>query len=64
MYNDFQFTYAYGKAQLYLGIDNAFNTKAPRLITGLPGNTTGAETDAGTYDAIGRRFYVGVRMAF
>ena len=64
VYNDFQFTYAYGKAQLYLGIDNAFNTKAPRLITGLPGNTTGAETDAGTYDAIGRRFYVGVRMAF
>ena len=64
VYNDFQFTYAYKKAQFYLGIDNAFDTKAPRLITGLPDSTTGAETDAGTYDAIGRRYYVGVRMAF
>lgn len=64
VYNDFQFTYQYKTAQFYLGIDNAFDTKSPLLITGLPGNTTGAETDAGTYDAIGRRYYVGVRMSF
>lgn len=63
-YTDFQFTYQHKKAQFYLGIDNAFDTKSPLLITGLPGNTTGAETDAGTYDAIGRRYYVGVRMSF
>jgi iron complex outermembrane recepter protein len=64
VYNDFQFTYTYKKAQFYLGIDNAFDTKPPMLITGLPGNVTGAETDASTYDAIGRRYYLGVRMAF
>jgi iron complex outermembrane receptor protein len=64
VYNDFQFTYNIGKTQLYLGLDNAFDTKAPRIITGLPDNTTGAETDAGTYDAIGRRWYAGVRMSF
>lgn len=64
LYNDFQFTYNYGKAQFYLGIDNAFDAKAPKLISGLPSNTTGAETDASTYDAIGRRYYAGVRMSF
>jgi iron complex outermembrane receptor protein len=62
-YNDFQFTYDLRKqVQLYLGIDNAFNTKPAPIISGLPGNTTGTETDASTYDAIGRRYYVGVRV--
>lgn len=64
VYNDFQFTYTLGKATFYAGLDNAFGTKAPPIITGLPGNTTGAETDAGTYDPIGRRYYGGVRVAF
>jgi iron complex outermembrane recepter protein len=62
-YNDFQFTYAPTKStELYLGINNAFDTKAPPIITGLPSNNTGAETDAGTYDPIGRRWYVGIRV--
>jgi iron complex outermembrane recepter protein len=62
-YNDFQFTYAPTKSsELYLGIQNAFDTKAPPIISGLPGSNTGAETDAGTYDAIGRRWYVGIRI--
>jgi iron complex outermembrane recepter protein len=30
----------------------------------LPGNVTGAETAADVYDAIGRRFYTGVRVTF
>jgi iron complex outermembrane receptor protein len=64
VYNDFQVTYNFRKAQFYIGIDNAFDTKAPPLISGLPSNTTGAETDASTYDAIGRRYYAGVRMSF
>ena len=64
MDNDFQVTYNFRKAQFYIGIDNAFDTKAPPLISGLPSNTTGAETDASTYDAIGRRYYAGVRMSF
>jgi outer membrane receptor protein involved in Fe transport len=62
-YNDFQFTYDVRKSmQLYLGLDNAFNAKAPPIITGLPGNKTGTETDTSTYDAIGRRYYLGLRV--
>jgi iron complex outermembrane receptor protein len=64
VYNDFQLTYSLRKnVDLYVGVDNAFDTKAPPIISGLPGNSTGAETDAGTYDAIGRRYYVGLRMS-
>jgi outer membrane receptor protein involved in Fe transport len=63
VYNDFQLSYeALKQVELYAGIDNAFDVKPPRIISGLPGNTTGAETDAGTYDAIGRRYYVGMRI--
>jgi len=64
VYFDLQGSYKYGKAQFYVGVNNLFNTKAPPIISGLPGDTTGAETDAGTYDAIGRRYYVGMRYSF
>ena len=50
--------------EFYVGGDNLLNTAPPPIISGLPGNTTGAETDASTYDAIGRRFYAGVRIKF
>jgi iron complex outermembrane receptor protein len=63
VYNDFQLSYEMRKnVELYVGIDNAFDTKPPGIISGLPGSTTGAETDAGTYDAIGRRYYFGFRV--
>ena len=62
-YQDFQLTFApWKKTEFYLGIDNAFNTKAPPIVSGLPGTDTGTETDAGTYDPIGRRYYFGVRV--
>ncbi len=50
--------------EAYVGANNLFNVSPPPLISGLPGNTTGAETDAGTYDAIGRRVYAGLRVRF
>lgn len=56
--------YAGDNYEFYFGADNLLNTAPPPIITGLPGNTTGAETDAGTYDAIGRRYYAGVRLKF
>ncbi|SFV10732.1 TonB-dependent Receptor Plug Domain [Pseudoduganella namucuonensis] len=64
IYNDFQFNYTLKKSvELYLGIDNAFNTKPAPIISGLPGNVTGTETDASIYDPIGRRYYLGVRVS-
>ncbi len=50
--------------EVYGGIDNAFDTRPVVLPTGLPGNDAGTETNAGTYDAIGRRYHVGLRMRF
>ena len=64
-YVDMQFSWqAHKTLQLYLGIDNAAGTKAPLIPSGVTGSSTGAETDAGTYDAIGRRVYVGLRASF
>jgi iron complex outermembrane receptor protein len=62
-YTDLQLTYQLGKAQLYFGVNNLLNTAPPLIPTGLPGKYTGVETDAGTYDAIGRRYDVGVRIS-
>lgn len=50
--------------EFYGGVNNLLDGSPPPIISGLPGNVTGTETDAGTYDAIGRRFYVGARMRF
>ncbi len=62
-YQDFQLSYEFRKKwELYLGLDNAFDTKAPPIVSGLPGDVTGTETDAGTYDPIGRRYYAGLRV--
>ena len=62
-YTDAQLTYKSGKAQYYFGINNLFDTKAPLIPSGIPGNTTGVETNGGTYDPIGRRYYIGLRYA-
>jgi outer membrane receptor protein involved in Fe transport len=52
------------KSHVYFGINNLLDTKPPLIGTGLPGNVTGAETDSGTYDAIGRRIYAGLKVMF
>lgn len=65
LYNDMQATWSPGdRYELYLGANNVFDEKAPFIPTGIPENTTGTATDAGTYDAIGQRFYAGVRVKF
>ena len=64
-YVDLQFTWAPGDSyQVFLGANNLFDEEPPLLISGLPSDVTGSETDSGTYDAIGRRWYAGVRMKF
>ncbi|MCW5635865.1 MAG: TonB-dependent receptor [Rubrivivax sp.] len=64
-YLDLQFNYTLGKTMLYLGIDNALGTKPPQFDTNglITGGTTGAGTAADVYDAIGRRYYVGMRLS-
>lgn len=60
---DFQLTYDVKKTiQVYFGMNNAFDKRAPAVISGLPGDTTGTETDASAYDPIGRRYYIGARF--
>jgi iron complex outermembrane receptor protein len=59
----FQLTYDLRKAiQLYVGMNNAFDKRAPGVISGLQGNSTGTETDASAYDPIGRRYDIGARI--
>ncbi|MGI5309429.1 TonB-dependent receptor domain-containing protein [Rheinheimera sp. WS51] len=50
--------------ELYLGLQNAFDKEPAPIISGLPGNSTGTETNASVFDPIGRRMYAGVRMTF
>lgn len=50
--------------EFYAGVNNLFDVSPPPIVSGLPSNVTGAETDSGTYDAIGRRFYAGARIRF
>jgi iron complex outermembrane receptor protein len=65
-YVDFQVTYQYQKAQFFFGMDNAFDTKAPRFDTNglITGGITGAGTASDVYDAIGQRYYAGLRFQF
>ena len=64
VYTDAQISYTLGKTQLYFGINNLLNTKPPLIPSGVTGNNTGVETNGGTYDPIGRRYYAGVRHQF
>ncbi len=64
-YADAQIRYRASDAfEFYAGVDNLLGNDPTVIPSGLPGNTTGAETDAGTYDAIGRRFYFGTKLRF
>lgn len=50
--------------ELFVGLQNAFDKEPAPIVSGLPGNSTGTETNASVYDPIGRRMYAGVRMKF
>ncbi|WP_226702060.1 TonB-dependent receptor domain-containing protein [Microbulbifer elongatus] len=64
-YHDLNVNYTLqDKYELFAGIYNLTDEEPPMLITGLPGSDTGTETDAGTYDVIGRRYQVGFRVNF
>jgi iron complex outermembrane recepter protein len=47
-------------------VDNAFDTKPTRFDTNglITGGITGAGTASDVYDAIGQRYYAGVKFSF
>jgi len=69
-YADLQLSFKQGKVQYYVGIDNVFATKPPRIDTnnalGIGSYqgmfSTGTGTVGDVYDPIGRRYYVGLRL--
>ncbi|RJF93354.1 TonB-dependent receptor domain-containing protein [Sphingomonas cavernae] len=52
------------KVEIYFGVDNLLDNKAPRLLSGTSFNTTGTDTAADVYDVFGRRLYTGVQFKF
>lgn len=64
-YHDLSFSYRPSDTyEIYGGLHNAFDKEPAPIISGLPGNSTGTETNASVYDPIGRRMYAGVRLKF
>ncbi len=53
-----------GNVRLYAGANNLFDEDAPIILSGVPGNTTGTDTDASVYDPIGRTWYVGFNLSY
>jgi len=49
------------RLQLFAGVENLFDRQPPILGTGLAGDSN---TDVGSYDVLGRRYFVGVKVAF
>ena len=50
------------KFEFYVGADNLLDNKPPYLAD--IGASAGQDTDSGTYDPLGRRFYAGARVKF
>ncbi|MEH6757848.1 MAG: TonB-dependent receptor [Parasphingorhabdus sp.] len=52
------------QAEFFVGVDNVLNN-SPIYTASIPGaSVTGMDADTGTYDALGRRFYSGVKLKF
>jgi iron complex outermembrane recepter protein len=48
--------------RVFVGVDNLLDEKAPIILSGVPGNTTGHDTNASVYNDIGRTMYAGLRV--
>lgn len=73
--HDLQFSYNFSEAgllsgtafegtRLYVGINNVLDEDAPIILSAVPGNTTGTDTNADVYDPIGRAWYAGLNITF
>jgi outer membrane receptor protein involved in Fe transport len=64
-YLDSQITFTPARQyEMFVGVDNLLDNKAPRLLSATTFNTTGSQTAADVYDVFGRRYYAGVRLRF
>lgn len=50
------------EVEAYMGVRNLFDKQAPLVLSGVNSNTTGTNTAADVFDAVGRRYYFGVRF--
>ncbi|BDX06599.1 TonB-dependent receptor domain-containing protein [Planctobacterium marinum] len=65
VYVDTQVTYQLtDTVELFAGVDNLFDPEPPAILSGMASSDTGTETEAGTYDPVGRRWYLGARARF
>jgi iron complex outermembrane recepter protein len=70
--HDLQFAYDFGAGgmegsplgglRLYVGVNNLLDEDAPVILSGVPGNVTGTDTDASVYNPIGRTWYLGLSL--
>ena len=64
-YLDTQVTFTPARQyEMFVGVDNLLDNKAPVILQGSVFNVTGAQTAADVYDVFGRRFYAGARLRF
>ena len=65
MYHDLQLGYQVNPSiNLYLGVNNLFDQKAPILGQGTQYGGTGINTASEAYDVTGRYYYLGLRASF
>jgi outer membrane receptor protein involved in Fe transport len=67
-YHDVQLKFRAGaddRFEFFVGVNNVFDRKPPKLVDGLYyGVPTGTTTAADVYDPFGRRFYAGAQLRF
>jgi outer membrane receptor protein involved in Fe transport len=51
-------------ANIYVGSNNILDEEAPIVLSGVPGNSTGTDTNASVYDPMGRTFFAGIRLRY
>ena len=55
--------YVQDNLEFYFGADNVFDN-SPEYFASVAGAVTGMDSDTGTYDPLGRRFYAGAKVKF
>ena len=64
--HDMQARWAFndGAAEIFFGINNVTDAEPPKILTVVPGNATGTDTQPEIYDVVRRAYYGGLRLKF